>query len=158
MDLDDFDRAILSALQKDASLTNARLGDLVHLSTSQCSRRRIALEQAGYIERYTAKLSARKLGYTLQAITRVNLAAHSEANAEAFGRFVARFEEILAAYSVSGDADYILHIHVTDLEAFADFIHRHLLPHPTVAQVRSDIVLMTLKDNQGLPLRERAGA
>lgn len=52
----------------------------------------------------------------------------------------------------SGDADYVLDIRARDLDAFADFIHRHLLPHPQVAQVRSEIVLKTLKDERGLAL------
>jgi hypothetical protein len=42
---------------------------------------------------------------------------------------------------------------VADLGAFADFIHQHLLPHPQVAQVRSEIVLKTLKDRGGVVLR-----
>jgi hypothetical protein len=41
---------------------------------------------------------------------------------------------------------------MTDLDAFADFVHGALLPHPQVSQVRSEIVLRTLKDDRGLPL------
>ncbi len=57
--LDPFDIKLLSALQRDASLTNAALSELVHLSPSQCSRRRSALEQAGLIRGYRAMLDAR---------------------------------------------------------------------------------------------------
>ena len=46
MTLDGFDVKILSCLQDDASLTNAALAEVVNLSPSQCSRRRIALEEA----------------------------------------------------------------------------------------------------------------
>ena len=49
MRMDQFDLAILDALQHDGALTNAALGEIVHLSASQCSRRRAALEQAGLI-------------------------------------------------------------------------------------------------------------
>lgn len=153
-ELDGFDRAILRALQRDGSLTNAALSEVVHLSPSQVSRRRAALEKAGIIEGYTAQLNAAALGFGLRAITRVNLTSHSGRNDETFASFVKARPQVRAAYSVSGDADYVLHIHVRDLEAFADFIHRHLLPHPQVAQVRSEIVLMTLKDHEGLPLTE----
>lgn len=59
---------------------------------------------------------------------------------------------IRQAFSVSGDADYVLDVRARDLEAFADFVHRHLLPHPQVAQVRSEIVLKTLKDEGGVPV------
>ena len=56
-DLDDFDRRLLAALQDDARLTNAELGERVGLSASQCSRRRMALERDGLIRGYRADLS-----------------------------------------------------------------------------------------------------
>lgn len=150
--LDDFDLRILSALQQDAALTSAELSAIVHLSPSQCSRRKAALEEAGIIEGYRARLSARKLGFTLQAITRVNLRDHGEKIASGFAAFLERHGEVEEAWSVSGDADYILKIRARGLEEFAEFIHRHLLPHPDVSQVRSDIVLTVLKEDRGLPV------
>lgn len=155
MTLDPFDIAILDALQRDASLTNAALAERVHLSASQCSRRRAALEAAGYIEGYGARLNASKLGFSLQAIVRVNLSSHGKAQAEDFARYLEAFPEVRSAYSVSGDADYVLHICARDLENFAEFIHVHLLPYPKVGQVRSEIILTTLKRNGGLPLMTR---
>lgn len=148
MELDGFDVALLAALQRDGSLTNAALAEVVNLSASQCSRRRAALEQAGVIEGYAARLSAAKLGYGLRAIIRVNLSSHGQGKEDDFARFVASHLQIRSAFSVSGDADYVLDIRARDLDAFADFIHRHLLPHPQVAQVRSEIVLKTLKDER----------
>ncbi|AYF03195.1 Lrp/AsnC family transcriptional regulator (plasmid) [Paracoccus yeei] len=150
MELDRFDIAILAALQRDGALTNAALSGLVNLSASQCSRRRAALEEAGVIEGYSARLSAAKLGVGMRAIIRVNLSAHGQTNEQDFARFVASHAQIRSAFSVSGDADYILDVRVRDLEAFADFVHRHLLPHPQVSQVRSEIVLKTLKDEGGV--------
>ncbi|WP_410218954.1 Lrp/AsnC family transcriptional regulator [Paracoccus sp. (in: a-proteobacteria)] len=150
--MDHFDAALLSALQRDASLTNAALADLVGLSASQISRRRSALEDAGIIEGYSARLSAAKLGHAFRAIIRVNLRGHGQGREDEFARFVAAQPMIRSAFSVSGDADYILDIRARDLDGFADFVHRHLLPHPQVAQVRSEIVLKTLKDERGVPL------
>lgn len=152
--VDTFDLAILRALQRDGALTNAALAERVGLSASQVSRRRAALEADGLILGYTARLDAAALGFGLRAITRVNLTAHSGRNDESFATFVKSKPQVVAAYSVSGDADYVLHIHVRDLDAFADFVHRHLLPHPQVGHVRSEIVLTTLKEHDGLPLGE----
>lgn len=150
--LDGFDHAILDALQHDGSLTNAALGERVHLSPSQCSRRRAALEKAGLILGYAARLDAQKLGLGLRAITRVSLRTHGQGHEDGFTRFLSNHPQVHAAFSVSGDADYVLDIRVRDLDAFADFIHQDLLPHPQVAQVRSEIVLKTLKDGQALDL------
>ena len=139
-------------MQHDGSLTNAALGERVHLSASQCSRRRAALEKAGLIRGYAARLDAQKLGLGLRAITRVNLRAHGQGHEDDFTRFLRAHPQVHAAFSVSGDADYVLDIRVRDLEAFAAFVHQDLLPHPQVAQVRSEIVLKTMKDGQALDL------
>lgn len=148
--MDSFDIAILAALQKDGAMTNAALAELVNLSASQCSRRRAALEATGVIEGYSARLSAQALGFGIRAIIRVNLRSHGQEKEDNFARFVATHPQIRSAFSVSGDADYVLDLRARDLDAFADFIHRHLLPHPQVSQVRSEIVLKVLKDDRGL--------
>ena len=150
MTLDSFEIAVLAALQRNGAMTNAALADVVNLSPSQCSRRRAALEQAGVIEGYCARLNAGKLGFGLRAIIRVNLSSHGQRKEDDFARFVGSHAQIRAAFSVSGDADYVLDVRVRDLEAFADFVHRHLLPHPQVSQVRSEIVLKMLKDDRGV--------
>ncbi|WP_108260567.1 Lrp/AsnC family transcriptional regulator [Mangrovicoccus ximenensis] len=152
MRIDDYDRAILDALQRDGAMTNAALSEVVNLSASQCSRRRAALEAAGIIAGYAARLDAKKLGLGLRAIIRVNLRDHGQDKEESFARFLAVQPEIRAAFSVSGDADYVLVIDAADLEAFAEFVHGRLLPHPQVAQVRSEIVLKELKDRGGVAL------
>lgn len=133
-------------------MTNGALAEIVHLSPSQCSRRRQALEAAGVIEGYSARLDHRKLGFGLRAIVRVNLEGHAHDSARDFASFLARCDEVRAAHSVSGDADFVLDIRVHDLDAFAAFVHDRLLPHPLVRQIRSEIVLKTIKDSPELPL------
>lgn len=143
--MDEFDRTIALSLQKDGSLTNSQLADIVNLSPSQCSRRKTALEKTGVIEGYAANLNAKAMGYNLRAVVRINLSSHHGKNDSQFSNFIASCDEVLEAYSVSGDADYVLSVQVQDLDSFADFIHNKLLPHPNVGQVRSEIVLKTLK-------------
>ena len=143
--LDRLDHALLDALIADSTRTNDALSALVGLSPSQCSRRRTRLEQAGIILGYGARVDPAALGYGLRAVTRVSLASHGEGSAAEFSAFVAASPEIEAAYSVSGDADYVLMIVTRDLAHFAEFVHRRLLPRRNVRQVRSDIVLLALK-------------
>lgn len=143
--LDSYDHALLDALITDSTRTNAQLSQIVHLSPSQCSRRRARLEQEGIIAGYGARVNEAALGLGLRAITRVNLKTHGEKSAADFARFLARHPEVQGGWSVSGDADYVLMILAKDLAAFAEFIHLHLLPQPDVGQVRSEIVLMTVK-------------
>jgi DNA-binding Lrp family transcriptional regulator len=148
MTLDLIDLRLLALLQEDASLSNAEIAERIRLSPSQCSRRRAGLEAAGYIRSYRADLDARMLGYGIEAFTRVTLSKHS-ATADDFGHFLEGLSEVLAAHSVAGDADYLLHLRVRSLDELAEFVHKRLLPHPHVHQVRSDIVLKTIKENRG---------
>ena len=148
--LDSYDMRILDALQQDGSLSNTALAERVHLSASQCSRRRSALEAAGIIETYRAFLNAEALGLTLRAIVRLNLKNHDQPSHEALSHWLTAQPEIQSAYSLSGDADYILTVRMADLEAFSQFVHDKLLRQPQIAQVRSEFVLRTLKETTAL--------
>ena len=143
--LDNYDHVILNALVRNGALTNAQLSDQVNLSASQCSRRRIRLEAEGLIEGYHAKLNAEVMGISLRAIVRVNLQSHSEENAEYFAKFLEQHEEIVEAFSVSGDADYVLIVQFKNLTLFGDFMESSLLPQKIIGQVRSESVLREIK-------------
>ncbi|MBC8411911.1 MAG: Lrp/AsnC family transcriptional regulator [Rhodobacteraceae bacterium] len=110
------------------------------------------IEKANIILAYRAQLNAKALGFNLKAFTRVNLQQHGPKKGEAFEAFVAASTEIRNAYSVSGGADYMLEIHVADLETFSQFMHKQLLRQPQVGHVRSEIVLKPLKDQRLLPI------
>ena len=73
MALDDTDRTLLTALQRDARLTNHELGELLHLSASQAGRRRQALENAGVVQGYRARLHADRVDLSVQAFVQSSL-------------------------------------------------------------------------------------
>ncbi len=145
--LDSFDIRILNALQQDGSLSNNALAEIVYLSPSQCSRRRAALEAAGVIEGYRATLNPQAVGQKLRAIVRLNMATHDQASDTALSKWLQTQPEIQSAFSVSGDADFILSVRVADLATFTEFLHEKLLRQPQIGQVRSELILKTLKDN-----------
>jgi DNA-binding Lrp family transcriptional regulator len=150
--LDDFDLVLLAALQQDGRLTNQELAERVNLSASQCSRRRLRLEAAGIIAGYRATIDAPAVGLDIAAFMQVTLVAHSKSNAERFKTLVRERPEILDAYTLTGDADYLLRVVTTDLAALSRFVSDVLLPHGTVARVESRIVLDRLKQDGPLPL------
>jgi len=83
----------------------------------------------------------------------VTLATHSGDNAEKFRKLVTRLDEVQEAYATSGDTDYLLKIVVPDLKDLSVLVNEILLPHESVARVRSSIVLDRLKETASLPLR-----
>ncbi len=151
--VDAFDLKILSALQDDGRLTNQQLADLVGLSASQCSRRRMRLEEE-VISGYHADLASEALGFGVIAFIHITLATHSPDNAKRFRALVNRVDDIQEAYSLTGDADYLLKAVLRDLKSLSDIVNNVLMPHQSVAHVRSSIVLDRLKESSKLPLKE----
>lgn len=153
IEVDSFDLKMLAALQDDGRLTNQQLADHVGLSASQCSRRRMRLEDEKVISGYHADLAPEALGFGVVAFIQVTLATHSPDNAKKFRTLVQRVDEIQEAYSLTGDADYVLKAILRDLKSLSDLVNDVLMPHQSVAHVRSSIVLDRLKETSKLPLK-----
>ena len=150
--LDATDRKLLTALARDGALTADRLGELLALSPSQAGRRRQRLEAAGAIEGYRARLSPAHLGLDVQAFVQVEMATHDPATVRGFTRIVETRSEIVAAWTMTGEADYLLRVYLPDLAGLHRLIHETLLPHPAVARVKSQIVMDQLKPDAPLPV------
>jgi DNA-binding Lrp family transcriptional regulator len=152
--MDSFDIKLLAALQDDGRLTNFELAEAVGLSASQCSRRRAALEASGVIASYHAHLSPEAIGLGVLVFVQVTLATHSPDNSMHFQRLIDRLPEVQEAYSMTGEADYLVKLIVPDLRALSRILNEVFLPHDTVAHVRSSIVLDRLKHTSRLPLKQ----
>jgi DNA-binding Lrp family transcriptional regulator len=150
--MDGFDLKLLTLLQADGRLTNLELAEKVGLSPSQCSRRRALLEASGVIEGYRAHLSAEALGLGVLVFVQVTLATHSPDNSKRFQRLIDRLDEVQEAYSLTGETDYLIKLIVPDLKALSHILNEILLPHPSVAHLRSSIVLDRLKQTTILPI------
>jgi Lrp/AsnC family leucine-responsive transcriptional regulator len=142
--LDAVDRRILRALQRDGRLPIVALAEQVGLSPTPCQRRVRRLEEEGVIARYAAVLDPVRLGLPLQAFVLVALESHAEEVVERFHRALAERPEVLAAYAMSGEMDYLLHVLAADFEAYGEFAMRALLRMPGVKETRSSFVLATL--------------
>jgi len=155
--LDPIDLRILAALQQDATLTAQDLGARIHLSASQAARRRARLEAEGYVVATVARLDPARLGLGVQAFVQVQMASHAPQGAQGFLRLIADLPEVTGAWTLTGEADYLLHVWCADLAALNALIHGRLLPHPAVARVQSQIVMDQPKRFAGLPLQGRGG-
>ena len=151
--MDDIDTRILRALQRDAQLTAAELGELLNMSPSQAGRRRQRLEESGLIAGYAARLNPYKLGLGVQAFLQVQMATHMPDRVRNFVRIVELRPEIVSAWTLTGEADYLLRVYCEDLAGLNRLIHEFLLPEPAVARVQSQIVMDQLKQDAPLPTR-----
>jgi Lrp/AsnC family leucine-responsive transcriptional regulator len=162
IELDKTDRKILGVLQTDGRLSNQDVAEKVSLSPSPCLRRIKRLEDAGVIRQYVALLDPDKIGLGLLAYVNVRLEKHSEGSAGGratgatprgdFALSVANWPEVVACYAMTGEMDYLLRVHVEDMDHFSRFMMATLLRHPAVLDVKSSFALSRIKDTTALPL------
>lgn len=152
--LDDFDRRILQTLQVEGRLPNTDLANRVGLSATPCLRRVKALEQAGVIAGYRADLDRGRVGLGLTVMVGVKVDGHRDESATAIQEAFKAMPEVVSCHLVSGEADFLLEVVVTDLQGYERFLLGKLLKLPMVKDIRSSFVIRTVKDKAPLPLQQ----
>lgn len=150
--LDATDWRILRALQADGRITNVDLARKVGISAPPCLRRVRALEDAGFIRRYTALLDDRALGFGVTAFAMVGLHSQAEVDLVAFEERVRNSPIVRDCYMLSGEIDFMLRCVAPDLSAFQDFIIHELTAAPNVASVKTSLVIRASKHDPGVPI------
>ncbi|VXC26250.1 Lrp/AsnC family transcriptional regulator [Massilia sp. 9I] len=135
--LDELDRRILSALQTDASHTNAELAELVHVSPPTCLRRVKQLTDSGVIQRQVAIVDPDKVGARLTAIVEITLDVQAAERMEEFEQLVAQEAAVLQCYRVTPGPDFVLMVQVADMPAYHELAHRLFTAHANVRNVKA---------------------
>jgi Lrp/AsnC family leucine-responsive transcriptional regulator len=143
-EMDAVDWRILEVLQQNARITNAELAARIHRSESSCHRRRRRLEDEGVIESYGAIINHAAIGRPTSVFVEITLLRQAEETLDAFEEAVRDCPEIMAAYFMMGDADYLLHIVVADTSDFERIYKAYLSRFPGVANIRSRVALRTV--------------
>ena len=153
MSLDRIDLAILETLQQDARITNAALAERIGLSQSACSRRLDALEKAGAISGYHARLSNAALGHRMTAIVHISLSGQFEKSLADFEAAVKRCPNVLSCHLMSGEYDYILRIAAKDLADYERIHKEWLSAMPHVTKINSSFALREIIDRTAMGLK-----
>ena len=118
MQLDKYDSAILTALQKDGRISNVQLAANVNLSESACLRRVRALEDEGYIDRYVALVNQSRVGLGGNVLVHIGLHREEQSELAAFEAAVRNIPEVMECYLMTGEFDYLLRVVVADMADF----------------------------------------
>ncbi|RDT02595.1 Lrp/AsnC family transcriptional regulator [Burkholderia contaminans] len=149
--LDATDCRILAVLQEEGRISNLDLAERISLSPSACLRRMRLLEEQGVIEHYRACLSREKLGFELEAFVQVSMRNEENQWHERFAEALREWPEVVGAFVVTGESHYLLRVLAHNLKHYSDFVLNRLYKAPGVMDIRSNIVLQTLKDEAGAP-------
>ncbi|QNA88918.1 Lrp/AsnC family transcriptional regulator [Massilia sp. Dwa41.01b] len=144
-ELDEIDRRILRTLSRDGRISNQKLAETVNLSPTPCWNRVRALEESGHISGYAAVLDQRTLGVPDTVIIEVTVDRHDDDIFQRFSDALAELPEVMEAYLLSGEYDYLIKVAVAGTEGYERFLRQKLYRLPGVRHTRSTFTLRCLK-------------
>lgn len=148
IELDNIDHKILALLQEDGRISNQAMADRVALSPSACLRRVRMLEEAGAIAGYRAQLDAPALGLDVDAFVQVSMRQEVEGWHDSFLAAVQTWPQVVGAWIVTGECNYILRVRAPSLQAYSQFAIEHLHKERGVKEIRSNIVMQCIKPGE----------
>jgi DNA-binding Lrp family transcriptional regulator len=152
--LDKIDKKILRDLQADGRITNVELAKNVGISAPPCLRRVRALEEAGYIKSYHAKVNPSALGYSVTVFAMVKLTSHAENELVKFEKQIKEWPMVRECHMLAGDVDFILKIVARDWDSYQGFLTNELTKLPNVTSVKSSLAIRASKDEPGVPIED----
>ena len=150
--MDDLDRRILEALQKDARRKNADLAKDLGVAPSTMLERVRRLKERGYFDGYRTIINPEKLGYTIRALISVSLSEHSTETIRPFETAVKKMPNILTCYHVTGRFDYIVYVVAKNLNHLGLLVKEQIASIPGVGKTETFIVFSEIKKENGYPL------
>lgn len=148
--LDAADRRILREIQRDIRRSPQTIADAAGLSVSSYRRRLKRLREAGVIEREVALVNPGLLG--IDIIVMVSLVDERGPEYDRLKRLYRASPQISQCYSVTGDADLILHVHMPDMASFESWIQANIIEDPAVKRCTSHVVYSRVKFDTTVPL------
>jgi Lrp/AsnC family transcriptional regulator len=148
--MDNIDRKILDIVQDDATLPIATIADRVGLSPAPCWRRIRKLEEAGIILRRVALVDRQKLNLAMTIFVAVKAPRHAGEWLDAFRRVINGFPEIVEAWRLTGETDYLLRIVVPDIATY-DTVYQRLIARLEFSNLVSSIAMEEMKFTTAVP-------
>ena len=150
MKLDSIDTQLLNYLQQDAKQTNKELASKLNMSVTAVYERIKKLEKSGVINSYVALLDKKSIERAFVAFCHIKLVKHSQYLVNQFEKVVATIDEVLEVYHLSGDYDYLLKVHVKDMESFRKFMVNKLTNIEHIGSSNSMFVISEVKHSTAL--------
>ena len=155
--MDYIEYKLLSSLQKNARINNIELAKKVGLSPSPCLRRVRTLEDKNIITGYSAIIDQNKVDLSVNVFVQVSLEKQSEDQLVIFEQKIQEYEEVMEAYLMTGDADYLLRIVVKDIQTYEHFLKENLTSIPGISSIRSYFSLKQVSRIFNLPIKNPKG-
>ena len=153
--MDDIDRSLLEILQQNATLSIAQMAERVGLSPTPCWKRIQKLEATGVITGRVAVVDPDRVGVGLSVLVSIEAGEHTPEWLERFSLGVGTMPEVLEAYRMAGDVDYMVRVAVADMAEY-DAFYKRLIAIAPMKNVTSRFAMERLKHTTAYPLHQRA--
>ncbi|MBM7172607.1 Lrp/AsnC family transcriptional regulator [Streptomyces sp. G44] len=150
--MDDVDRKLIVALQRDATTAYAALGREVGLSAGAAHERVRKLRERGVIRRTTIEVDPTALGRGVLAFVMVESSAWMGDSADAF----AAIPEIQEAHVIAGSASVLVKVRAATTEQLQDVLRR-LYSIEGVSGTQATVALETFFERPVPPLSPGGG-
>lgn len=150
--IDEIDIKILRALQENGKLTIKELAEKIGLSTSPAHERQKRLEQLGYIKSYNAVVEPKKVGCNMIVLCNIRLKQHSKKHGTEFIETVNKIYEVSECWNTSGEYDFMMKLHVRDMEHYQDFVLNTLGTIECIGSLHSIFVIGEVKNSHTIPI------
>lgn len=152
MELDRFDRQLLTLVQQDAGQTAERLAEQVSLSPSAIQRRLRRLREEGVIVREIAVVDPRKIGRPVHFVVSVQVEHERSGMMGQLRQWLAAQEHIQQVFYVTGEADFILIVTAPDTETYDVLMSRMLDENANVKRFTTNVVMTVVKQGLDIPV------
>jgi len=143
--LDETDIKLLALLQEDCKKTTAAYASALNLSNTAVYERIKRLEKSAVIQDYVALVDKKKINKAFTVLCHVKLSQHIKEYVLKFEKEVQQLDEVVECFHISGDYDYILKIHVRDMEAYREFMVAKLTAINNIGSTQSSFVINEVK-------------
>ncbi|MFY0651692.1 MAG: Lrp/AsnC family transcriptional regulator [Cyclobacteriaceae bacterium] len=150
--LDQLDQRILTILQRNGKITNAKLSEEIGLSPAPTLERVKKLEQSGIIKGYHAELNSQKLGLGVHTFVQVSLKGHNKTNIDIFVSKINEIEEVIECHHVTGSGDFLLRVVAKDIASYQKIMLEKVSDIDVVDSLQTMVILSTFKDTKAIPI------
>jgi Lrp/AsnC family leucine-responsive transcriptional regulator len=152
MKLDIIDKKLLEYLQQDCKQTNKELSNKLNLSVTAVYERIKKLEREGIIKQYVTIVAKEKVNSSFMVFCHIKLLQHTKEYVTKFEAEVAKLDEVVECFHVSGEYDYLLKVLVKDMEHFRNFMVNKLTTLQHIGNTQSSFTISEVKNTTAVKI------
>jgi len=152
--LDRTDLVILNIIQREPRMPHKDISKRVGKSCSVIFERIRRLCHEGFIRRFVAILDHNMINKGMVVFAHIKLKEHSNKALLKFGRNIAELDEVMEAYHMAGQYDFLLRVAVADMQDYNQFIMKRLSAFTEIESINSRFVMKEVKHETSYALTD----